>query len=66
MNDNHELRVQNDGEADAVCSCGGWRLLRVSTTMAPQPGRLKDIQDAFDAHLDKVGGTTVSKVASSE
>lgn len=59
----HRLLTQGiEPEADAKCACGEWRLLRVSTTQAENPGqRQKEIRDAFQTHLDKTGGATASE-----
>lgn len=51
--DGHELKITPTGEADAVCTCGGWRLLRMSTG-GHSPQRHQEIEDAFRQHLNTV------------
>jgi hypothetical protein len=54
----HELLTEGiEPEADAKCTCGEWRLLRMSTTTQPDAlaQRKLDIETAFQQHLDKVG-----------
>ena len=54
----HELLTEGiEPEADAKCTCGEWRLLRVATTprLEAQAQRRQEIEAAFQTHLDKVG-----------
>lgn len=50
------LMVGIEEEADAKCTCGGWRLLRMSTTRIEITAiRQREIQNAFRHHLEDVG-----------
>lgn len=47
----HELTIHDSGEADATCSCGLWRLLRVAPPGEPSEDRMRDINEAHEAHV---------------
>jgi hypothetical protein len=53
----HQLLTVNiEEEADAKCTCGEWRLLRVATTRVEMElQRREDIEREFRKHLDLVG-----------
>lgn len=55
----HEMRDDPTGEADAVCTCGAWRLLGIGTTPEAEPADLKQarIIEQFNRHLAATQGT---------
>lgn len=56
----HQLVLHDEGEAEASCVCGGWRLLSVSvagTAAEPEAERNQRINSAFQAHLGSTKGT---------
>lgn len=68
MDNLHNLEVHESGEADATCSCRAWRLLRVTggPGVESHEDRMRDIQNAFDAHVSNVSAAGTSEGASSE
>lgn len=56
-NNAHKLTIHIEGEADGTCSCGTWRLLRMSaggTAQTPQREFVQEIREAHQQHLNKI------------